>query len=64
MQVHRYFWPAVQGAALALGFVAAMAGITYLVMPPASPSTVCARTKEFGSSAWVACVDQLIQERK
>lgn len=29
-----------------------------------SPSDVCRGNNTFGSSAWVACVDQLIQEHK
>lgn len=29
-----------------------------------SPSEICREKNTFGSSAWVACVDQLIQERK
>ena len=62
MKIHRYVWPAMQGAGIALIFVIVLAGVAYLVMPPASPSSVCARTNEFGSSAWVACVDKLIQE--
>jgi hypothetical protein len=29
-----------------------------------SPSDICRETSTFGSSNWVDCVDQLIQERK
>jgi len=64
MAVHRYVWPAIQGALIASLFLAVCVGFGYLIAPDPSLAQICARTTEQGSSAWVACVDQLVQERK
>ncbi|WP_110946446.1 hypothetical protein [Pseudomonas bohemica] len=64
MEVHRYFWPAIQGALIALLFLAVCVGFGWLIAPDPSLAQICARSTERGSSAWVACVDKLIQERK
>lgn len=57
-------WLAMQGAAIALLFFAVIVLCGYLIAPAPSVSEVCAKTNERGSSAWVACVDRMIQERK
>ncbi|MBX9404801.1 hypothetical protein K5E40_03810 [Pseudomonas baetica] len=64
MKLHRYIWPAMQGAGAVLLFMAAISAVTYLLAPPPTLAQICARTNEKGSSAWVACVDKMIQERK
>lgn len=64
MKVHRYFWPAVQGALIALVFLGACVGFGYLIAPGPSLAQICAKSTERGSSAWVACVDRMIQERQ
>ncbi|MCS3467112.1 hypothetical protein M2401_000833 [Pseudomonas sp. JUb42] len=43
--------------------IGAMVG-WYLLAPEPSLDRICARNNERGSSAWVACVDRMIQERK
>lgn len=57
-------WLAMQGAAIALLFFAVVVLCGYLIAPPPSLASICAKANERGSSAWVACVDRMIQERK
>lgn len=64
MRMHRYIWPAMQGAGAVLLLMAVCVAGGYLLAPEPKLSQICARTNEQGSSAWVACVDRLIQERK
>ena len=64
MKVHRLFWPAMQGAGYAFLFLGFCAFFAYLLAPTPSLDSICARSNERGSSAWVACVDRMIQERK
>mgnify|MGYP003619726399 FL=1 len=64
MRIHRLFWSAMQGAGYAFLFLGFCAFFAYLLAPSSSPANICAKTNERGSSAWVACVDRMIQERK
>ncbi len=63
MKVHWYFWPAMQGAGIALLFIVACTAFFYALDPAPTFAGICARTNERGSSAWVACVDKMVEEQ-